>query len=78
MVLGLIETEKAEMHYGGEESMARVAATVPMQRFGQPQDVGDACLFLSSDMASYMTGGSLRLDGGGEIPAFLSASEKKL
>lgn len=71
---GLLATEAADSHYGGPAGVARVAATVPMQRLGTPGDVADACLFLASDRASYLTGTSLVLHGGGEWPAFLAAA----
>ena len=70
---GMIRTEQAELHYGDEEAMRRVAATVPLGRLGDPGDVGDACLFLASPLASYVTGATLLLHGGGERPAFLGA-----
>ena len=72
---GMIRTEQSELHYGDEAGIARVAATVPLGRLGEPRDVGDACLFLCSPLASYVTGASLLLHGGGERPAFLSAVE---
>ena len=72
---GMIRTEQAEMHYGDAASQARVAATVPLGRLGIPQDVGDACVFLASPLASYVSGGTLLLHGGGERPAFLTAVE---
>ena len=39
-----------------------------------PYDVADACLFLASPRAAYVSGASLILHGGGEPPAFLSAT----
>ena len=74
---GLIRTEQAHLHYGDEEGIARVAATVPMQRMGSLDDVANACLFLASSMASYVSGSSITLDGGGERPAFLDAASAK-
>ena len=71
---GLIRTEQAHLHYGDEEGIARVAATVPMGRMGTPEDVANACLFLASPMASYISGSSITLDGAGERPAFLDAA----
>ena len=43
---------------------AAVAAAVPLGRIGAPQDVADACLFLLSDKASFITGTELIVDGG--------------
>ncbi|MER7156758.1 SDR family oxidoreductase, partial [Streptomyces lydicus] len=39
-----------------------------------PAEVGDACVFLASDRAAYLTGASLLVHGGGERPAFLAAA----
>jgi 3-oxoacyl-[acyl-carrier protein] reductase len=41
-----------------------VAEAVPLGRVGTPQDIADACLFLLSDKASYITGTELIVDGG--------------
>jgi NAD(P)-dependent dehydrogenase (short-subunit alcohol dehydrogenase family) len=70
---GMVRTELSHLHYGDEEGLARVAATVPLGRMGEPRDVGDACLFLASPLASYVSGASILVHGGGERPAFLSA-----
>jgi NAD(P)-dependent dehydrogenase (short-subunit alcohol dehydrogenase family) len=70
---GMIETELAHLHYGEGEVRARVAATVPLGRLGTPRDVGDVCVFLASPLASYVSGASILVHGGGERPAFLSA-----
>ena len=70
---GMIRTEQSGLHYGDEQGIARVAATVPLGRLGEPRDVGEACLFLASPGASYISGASLLLHGGGERPAFLGA-----
>ncbi len=73
IIAGLIETEQADMHYGDAEAMARVAATVPAGRFGTPEDLAQACRWLASSAASYVSGTSIWLHGGGERPAFLDA-----
>jgi NAD(P)-dependent dehydrogenase (short-subunit alcohol dehydrogenase family) len=73
VVAGLIATEAAEDHYGGAAGLAAVAATVPLGRMGTPQDVAGACLFLSSPLASYVSGAAIEVHGGGEGPAFLAA-----
>lgn len=41
-----------------------ILATVPMKRFGQPEEVAQAALFLGSSSASYITGVELNVDGG--------------
>jgi NAD(P)-dependent dehydrogenase (short-subunit alcohol dehydrogenase family) len=75
VVAGMIETELAEMHYGDAEALARVAATVPLGRMGTPEDIAQACRWLSSPLASYVSGTAVWLHGGGERPAFLDAVE---
>jgi NAD(P)-dependent dehydrogenase (short-subunit alcohol dehydrogenase family) len=74
---GMIRTEQAHLHYGDEAAVAKVAATVPLGRLGNPGDVGDVCLFLASPLASYISGASILVHGGGEKPAFLEAAKKQ-
>jgi NAD(P)-dependent dehydrogenase (short-subunit alcohol dehydrogenase family) len=38
--------------------------SVPMRRFGSPQDVADACLYLGSPAAAYVSGTIVAADGG--------------
>ena len=73
VVPGFVATESAAAHYGDADRVAAVAATVPLRRMATPDDVADACLFLASPRAAYVTGTSLTLHGGGEFPAFLRA-----
>jgi NAD(P)-dependent dehydrogenase (short-subunit alcohol dehydrogenase family) len=73
---GLIATDDAAEHYGGDGGSAAVARTVPLGRFGTPEEVGDACIFLASPLASYASGAVLTLHGGGERPAFLGAADR--
>lgn len=46
-----------------EEMVARLAATIPLGRVGEPEEVANAFLFLASDLASYVTGEILSVDG---------------
>jgi NAD(P)-dependent dehydrogenase (short-subunit alcohol dehydrogenase family) len=68
---GFVATEAAADHYGDEASRTALSATVPQRRLGTPADVAAACLFLASPRASYISGASVLVHGGGEPPAFL-------
>jgi NAD(P)-dependent dehydrogenase (short-subunit alcohol dehydrogenase family) len=71
---GLVLTEQAHQHYGNDAGIAAVAATVPLQRMARPEDIGDACVFMASAQAAYVSGVDLLVHGGGEKPAFLNAA----
>ncbi len=71
---GLIRTEQSHLHYGDEAGIAAVGATIPLGRMAVPEDIGDACLFLGSDLSSYVSGTTVTVHGGGEKPAFLDAA----
>jgi len=43
---------------------AGMAAAIPLGRFGRPEEIAEAALFLASDTASFVTGVNLRIDGG--------------
>lgn len=70
---GLIRTELAHLFYGDADAIQRVAATVPVGRMGEPDDVASACLFLASPAASFITGANLVVHGGGERPPYIEA-----
>lgn len=74
---GLILTEQAELHYGDAQQQAQVAATVPLGRLAEPDDIGDTCLYLASPLARYVSGADLMVHGGGERPAFLDAAKSQ-
>jgi NAD(P)-dependent dehydrogenase (short-subunit alcohol dehydrogenase family) len=46
------------------DGVARYLETAPLGRLGRPEDVADACLFLASPAARWITGASLTVDGG--------------
>ncbi len=49
------------------ENRAKFIATIPLGRMSQPQDVANACLYLASDEAAFITGVVLEVDGGRTI-----------
>jgi NAD(P)-dependent dehydrogenase (short-subunit alcohol dehydrogenase family) len=63
----------ADAHYAAVGGAGAVAGTVPLGRLAEPGDVADACLFLASPQAAYVSGAALLLHGGGEWPAWQSA-----
>ena len=49
---------------GNDDVLAAIAGQVPLGRVGATQDIADACLFLLSDKAGFITGTELLVDGG--------------
>ena len=47
-----------------EEDWDALAKMIPLQRVGQPIDLGSAALFLASDAANYITGQTIAVDAG--------------
>jgi NAD(P)-dependent dehydrogenase (short-subunit alcohol dehydrogenase family) len=73
IVAGPVATESADAeHYADAGGADAVAGTVPLGRLATPGDVADACLFLASPLAGYVSGAALLLHGGGEWPAYLA------
>ena len=62
---GTIKTPRA-----GQSDLADVAAaSIPLARRGDPSDIANAALFLLSDLASYITGQTIAVDGGSSLGA---------
>jgi NAD(P)-dependent dehydrogenase (short-subunit alcohol dehydrogenase family) len=74
VVVGPVATERSDLHYGDEQGVAAVGETIPLGRMATPADVAAACVWLASPAAAYVSGSTLTVHGGGERPAFLSAS----
>lgn len=65
---GFIETNMMKTAFGSDpDRMNKAMGRTPMGKFGKPEDVGWAAVFLASDASAYITGVSLRVDGGNAI-----------
>ena len=79
---GAIKTEMTEKEFGqlgkalGMETdsfFAMISKVLPLQRFGQPPEIGGICTFLASDDSSFMTGAALVIDAGTAVVDTLGA-----
>src|ERR1700678_1517538 len=61
---GPIETGMLDRFTGTPERKAGLAATVPLNRVGRPEEIAQTIMFLASDKASFITGASYVVDGG--------------
>ncbi|MBF0478200.1 MAG: 3-oxoacyl-[acyl-carrier-protein] reductase [Candidatus Omnitrophica bacterium] len=59
---GFIKTDMTDKL--SEKASEEILKNVPLARMGTPRDVANACLFLASDMADYITGQVIIVDGG--------------
>jgi 3-oxoacyl-[acyl-carrier protein] reductase len=59
---GFIETEMTDAL--NEETVQSWRNAIPLKRGGTPEDVANACVFLASDLSTYITGQTLHVDGG--------------
>lgn len=71
--VGLVRTEQTDLHYGGEAGVAAIERTIPLRRLADPVEVGQVAAFLASPLASYVSGATIAVHGGGEPPPFLAA-----
>lgn len=59
---GFIETEMTEVL--DEKTVQEWRENIPLKRGGTPEDIANACLYLASDLSSYVTGHVLNVNGG--------------
>jgi NAD(P)-dependent dehydrogenase (short-subunit alcohol dehydrogenase family) len=78
IITGFVATENAVEHYGGEAGIRRISEMFPLKRLADPADVADACLYLASPLAAYVSGALLAVHGGGEWPLFLHLAKSAL
>ena len=61
---GYVATKLTEVTFGNEKRYENSLKSIPLRRWGSPEDMGEVCCFLSSEEASYVTGQMLTVDGG--------------
>ena len=61
---GFVETDLTEPVMDNESLYESMVDQIPMDRFGDPAEIGGTALFLASDMSTYLTGASIVADGG--------------
>ena len=71
IIAGLMQTETAGQTYGDAEAQAAVGRSLPLQRMGTGDDLAGTILWLCSDLAAWVSGARINVDGGGERPYFL-------
>ena len=71
IIAGLMQTQTGDGTYGDAEAQQSIARSLPLQRMGSGDDIADAVLWLCSDMAGWVSGARINVDGGGERPYFL-------
>jgi 3-oxoacyl-[acyl-carrier protein] reductase len=60
----LDEINARKQNISADQAKSKAIATIPMGRYGEPQEFGRVAAFLLSDAASYMTGATVQVDGG--------------
>lgn len=61
---GFVNTKLTARSHDDPDVYESTIRRIPMRRWGRPEEMGDAALFLASSMASYITGQMLLVDGG--------------
>ncbi len=65
---GVVMTEELAKVFNTPERIAHQAELVPLQRIGQPDDVGPMCAYLVSDAAAWTSGAVIAVHGGSPVP----------
>ena len=72
---GFIETEMTDAL--DEQQVQEWRNQIPLKRGGTPEDIANACIFLSSANSSWITGTAMEVHGGGESPVYLNSAKPK-
>jgi NAD(P)-dependent dehydrogenase (short-subunit alcohol dehydrogenase family) len=74
---GLIRTRLTERHFANPQTLKDYFRHIPLGRGGQPEEVANASAFLASDLASYITGTAVFVDGGQMATKFGTWNEER-
>ena len=74
---GWIDTP-GERKFFSEEQMQTGGQALPWGRLGRPEEIGAAVAWMLSDKAEYMTGSTMTLDGGVQLPWWSNRDEGKM
>lgn len=74
---GLIRTRLTERHFSHPQVLKDYFRQIPLGRGGDPEEVANASAFLASDLASYITGAALFVDGGQMAAKFGTWDEER-
>ncbi|MCI8864903.1 MAG: SDR family oxidoreductase [Lachnospiraceae bacterium] len=68
--------EEAQADPAHLEKVRFLSGRIPLERYGTPEDIGNAVVFLASEKASYITGVSLAVDGGLSLPGLAETAQE--
>ena len=67
---GLVETPLTRRHFDNPDALAAFVARIPQGRAAQPEEIAAPALYLASDDASYVNGGTLLVDGAWAVSGY--------
>ncbi|MGM9594237.1 MAG: SDR family NAD(P)-dependent oxidoreductase [Candidatus Onthomonas sp.] len=70
------EEMKAQADSPHVQKIGYLSPRIPLERYGTPEDIGQAVVYLASDEAAYITGATLRIDGGLALPGMPETAEE--
>ena len=65
--MGTIPSQNIEQIAAANDIVEVIGSYFPLKRAGKPSDIAGTCLFLASDLAAYITGATIDVNGGSHI-----------